>query len=68
MIQVKGRISNLNEKYFCISKRRGRYHQKTTPMGNTNKTYLGTDFAHMIDVTKSIIIRNENIDQNIELE
>ena len=27
-----------------------------------------TDFGHMIDVTGSLIIRNENIDQNVELE
>ena len=27
-----------------------------------------TDFDHMIDVTGSLIIRNENIDQNVELE
>ena len=34
------------------------------------KTYLcfGTDYAHMIDVTESLIIGNENIDQNVQLE
>ena len=29
---------------------------------------FGTDFAHMIDVIKSLIIENEHIDQNNELE
>ena len=34
------------------------------------KTYLffGTDLAHVIDVTESLIIENENIDQNVQLE
>ena len=34
------------------------------------KAYLcfGTDYAHMIDVTESFIIVNENLDQNIHLE
>ena len=34
------------------------------------KTYLsfGTDYAHMIDVTESLILVNENIAQNVELE
>ena len=34
------------------------------------KTYLsfGTDLAHVIDVTESLIIGNENLDQNVQLE
>ena len=34
------------------------------------KTYLsfGTDLAHMIDVIESLIIGNENLDQNVQLE
>ena len=34
------------------------------------KTYLsfGTDLAHVIDVTESLIIGNENVDQNVQLE
>ena len=40
-----------------------------TPM-YTSKTYLsfGTDSAHVVDVTGSLIIGNENIDQNVQLE
>ena len=29
---------------------------------------FGTDSSHMIDLTDSLIIVNENIDQNVELE
>ena len=38
--------------------------------GKHQKTYLsfGTDLAHVIDVTESLIIGNENIDQNVQLE
>ena len=38
--------------------------------GPQQKTYLsfGTDLAHVIDVTESLIIGNENIDQNVQLE
>ena len=38
--------------------------------GPQQKTYLsfGTDFTHMIDVTESLIIVNENIAQNVEVE
>ena len=44
-------------------------HHNLTPM-YTSKTYLffGTDSAHVIDVTGSLIIENENIDQNVQLE
>ena len=38
--------------------------------GKHQKTYLffGTDLAHVIDVTESLIIGNENMDQNVQLE
>ena len=38
--------------------------------GKPKKTYpsFGTDFGHMINVTESLIIGNENIDQNVQLE
>ena len=38
--------------------------------GPQQKTYpsFGTDYAHMIDVTESLSIGNENIAQNVELE
>ena len=38
--------------------------------GKHQKAYLsfGTDLAHMIDVTESLMIANENIDQNVQLE
>ena len=38
--------------------------------GKPKKTYpsFGTDFGHMISVTESLIIGNENIDQNVQLE
>ena len=38
--------------------------------GKHQKAYLsfGTDLAHMIDVTESLMIGNENIDQNVQLE
>ena len=38
--------------------------------GPEQKTYLsfGTDLAHVIDLTESLIIGNENIAQNVELE
>ena len=29
---------------------------------------FGADLAHVIDLTESLIIGNENIDQNVELE
>ena len=34
------------------------------------KTYLsfGTDLAHVIDVTESLIFGNQNVDQNVQLE
>ena len=38
--------------------------------GPQQKTYLsfGTDLAHVIDLTESLIIGNENVDQNVQLE
>ena len=38
--------------------------------GPQQKTYLsfGTDLAHVIDLTESFIIGNENVDQNVQLE
>ena len=51
--------------------------QTLTPMGHSKKrTSFGTDLAHVIDVTeslketlkKSLIIGNENVDQNVQLE
>ena len=43
----------------CLNSRRKQ--QKSYPS-------FGTDSSHMIDVTDSLIIVNENIDQNVELE
>ena len=42
----------------------------TNSRGPQQKTYLsfGTDLAHVIDLTESLIIGNENIAQNVELE
>ena len=38
--------------------------------GKHQKAYLsfGTDLAHIKDVTESLMIGNENIDQNVQLE